>query len=273
METFSKAAWLRYIDSGEDYYELPSLKSEDNMVNPRQSPGQLADVEVNAIVALNVDESRMEVVPNIDNGWDFEGAVGVDEVERPRLKRHFRDLLESCRLKRRKEQSTVAEAVELDDKFVKQGGESGAQMANDATPVMQSTVESEAISLSASLENAGEEAASAKLDLDAFRSNTGLNSKENNVALAKVREVRQKEVEAWQSTKLRSEATLPKVYDETSAEVKELRAHRDSAAARHFELLAAVREKRNDKATDTLVKLSKTYDESRKVTTEALMVQ
>lgn len=34
MEAFAKAAWLWYIDSGEDYYELPSLEAQDTLLNP-----------------------------------------------------------------------------------------------------------------------------------------------------------------------------------------------------------------------------------------------
>lgn len=33
-KAFAKAARMRYIDSGEDYYELPSLEARDVLVNP-----------------------------------------------------------------------------------------------------------------------------------------------------------------------------------------------------------------------------------------------
>lgn len=89
---FAKAAWLRYNDSGEDYYELLSLKEQNALVNPRQRLGQLVDVEVNANVALDVYELRGEVLPADDDDSNFEGAVGLDEVERVGIKRSFRYL-------------------------------------------------------------------------------------------------------------------------------------------------------------------------------------
>lgn len=67
--------------------------------------------------------------------------------------------------------------------------------------------------------------------------------------------------------------------DETSAEVNNLCSERDSAAASHHELLAAicravkVREERKDKATEILVKLRKIYHYGRKVTVEPHVVE
>lgn len=81
-KVLTKAAWLRYIDSWEDYYEFPSLGTQYKLVNPRHSPGQSVDVEVKANVAPNVDESRVKAVPDHDDDWDFEAAVGLNEVER-----------------------------------------------------------------------------------------------------------------------------------------------------------------------------------------------
>lgn len=61
------------------------------MLNPRQSPDQSVDVEVNEKVAPNVGESRMDVVREDEDDWDFEGTAGLDEVERVGVKRRFRD--------------------------------------------------------------------------------------------------------------------------------------------------------------------------------------
>lgn len=88
-KTFAKAACLRYIDSGEDYYELQSLEALDELLKSRWSPVQSIDFEVNANVGPHVDESSMDAVPIDDDDWDFEGAVGLDEAERVGVKRRF----------------------------------------------------------------------------------------------------------------------------------------------------------------------------------------
>lgn len=69
--------------------------------------------------------------------------------------------------------------------------------ANDNTPVMKATVESEVVSLSAKLEKAREDEASAKAELKAIRAKAELAPEKLNVALTKVREERQDEVDAW----------------------------------------------------------------------------
>lgn len=56
----------------------------------------------------------------------------------------------------------VSEAVELADEFVKQGGESETEVANDTISVMQAEVESKVVSFSANLDKAREEVASGK---------------------------------------------------------------------------------------------------------------
>lgn len=68
---------------------IPSLAAQDALVNLRQSPGQLVDVELNANGGPDVDASRMEAVPHDDDDWDFKGAVGLNEVERVVFKRRF----------------------------------------------------------------------------------------------------------------------------------------------------------------------------------------
>lgn len=72
-----------------------------------------------------------------------------------------------------------------------------------------------------------------------------------------------------------SEATTVKVRKGTPIEVKQFRSDRDSAAARHHELLASIRrvskarEEQKQKAAITLMKFRKIYDHGRKVTVEA----
>lgn len=83
---FAKAAWLRYIDNKEDYYKELSLEAQDVPVNRQQSPVQSVDLEVNAKVVPDVDKSRAEVVPKDEEDRDFDGAVGLEEVERAGLK-------------------------------------------------------------------------------------------------------------------------------------------------------------------------------------------
>lgn len=178
-------------------------------------------------------------------------------------------------MKRRNVASTVAKTMVLADQFVKQSAESESQAANDTTPVMLSELESEVVSLLASLEKAREETASANAELDALQAKAELDVREHNVAMAKVREERQDEVKAWKATLSRSGATLAKVRDETSAKIKKLFSIGNSAAARHLEMLAFIcrvgesREERRDKAANTLLKVSKIYDECRKVTVKA----
>lgn len=125
-------------------------------------------------------------------------------------------------MKRRKVRNTAPEALELADEFFKQGSEFKAQEANDIIHVMQAAVESEVVSLSANLEKARKEAVSAKAELDALCAKAELAAEEHNVALAKVREERQGEVEALKAIASRNEETLAKVSEETSAEGKKL---------------------------------------------------
>lgn len=76
--TFAKAAWLRYIDGGEYYYELSSLEAQDELLDTRRSPAHLVDDQINSNVASNVWELRVDDVPEGDDDWDLEGAVGLD---------------------------------------------------------------------------------------------------------------------------------------------------------------------------------------------------
>lgn len=93
---FKKAAWLRYINSGENFYELPSLEAQDELLNSRRNSARSVDVDVNANVATNVGESHVDDIPVNDDEWDFEGAVGLHEVERIDVQRQFRGLQVTC---------------------------------------------------------------------------------------------------------------------------------------------------------------------------------
>lgn len=64
---FAKAAWLRLTGSVDDCYKFLSLEAQDALSNSRQSPAQSVDVEVNPILAPNVDESRMNTMPEDDH--------------------------------------------------------------------------------------------------------------------------------------------------------------------------------------------------------------
>lgn len=74
---------------------------------------------------------------------------------------------------------------------------------------------------------------------------------------------------------MRSQATLAKVRDETLAGAQKWRSELDSAAARHYELLASARRAAKarqdcqDKAPDTLLILHKIYNECRMVMVKA----
>lgn len=91
---------------------------------------------------------------------------------------------------------TVAEAVGLAGDFVKQVGEFGTQVADDAAPVEVPSERADVVTLSTSLYKARVEAASAKKELDALCAAAESATKEHNAALAKVREEQQDEIEA-----------------------------------------------------------------------------
>lgn len=68
------------------------------LLNPRQSSAQSVDVEVNANLVPYADEARMEAVLENDHDWNFESAVGCDDMERVSVKQRFRDLQKSWRI-------------------------------------------------------------------------------------------------------------------------------------------------------------------------------
>lgn len=73
--------------------------------------------------------------------------------------------------------------MELADESVKQGGEFEAQLANDTIPLIQAPVEFKVGSLSAYSEQAREEGANVKAELDGLRAKAELSTEELNVAL------------------------------------------------------------------------------------------
>lgn len=77
---------MKYIESGGDYSELALLVAQDALVNLRKSSGQSVDVKTIANKAPDVDESRMKVVPDDADDWNFAGAIGLNEVERVGIK-------------------------------------------------------------------------------------------------------------------------------------------------------------------------------------------
>lgn len=110
--------------------------------------------------------------------------------------RLFQNLQQSCCVKRGKVSGTISEAIKLGDELVKKVGESRTQVANIVTPGTQPAVETEIVSLPGKLKKAREEAVSATVELNAVCAATQSDTKEHNVALAKVRGERQEEVEA-----------------------------------------------------------------------------
>lgn len=157
------------------------------LLNPRQSPAQSVDVEIDADVAPNVDEPRMEAVLEDEDDWDFEGAVGLEEVEHVDIKQRSRDLQEARRFSGRKVPGIIADAVELADELFKQVGESETEMATAAALVAQPAVETEVLSLPANLVKSREDAASASVKLDALPATVESVAKKRNATLAKVR--------------------------------------------------------------------------------------
>lgn len=172
--------------------------------------------------------------------------------------------------------SKVTEAVRLTDAFVRKSEKSETQVVNAIVPVIQAAVESEVVSISASLEKSREEPAS---ELDALRVEVELVSKEHRVALAEMREQGQNEVEARKAKSSRKKATLSRVRDKTPDEGKRLFSARDIAAARYREFSNSIcrvvkpREDHKDRAVDTSVKLRSICDEGRRVIVEAYVAE
>lgn len=127
--TFVNAARLRYTDYEEVYYEFPSLKAQDELSNPRRNAAHSIDAELNANVATNVGESRMDDTLADDHDQDSKGAVEPHEEEQVGVKQNFLHLHESHPVQHRKASDTVAEAVEVKDDHVRQRGEEGVHMA------------------------------------------------------------------------------------------------------------------------------------------------
>lgn len=84
---------------------------------------------------------------------------------------------------------------------------------------MQSSAESEVVSLSTIMEKASEMAASDNAALDALHLKAGLDATKHNVYLVKVRDEHYDDSEARRGPTSQSIATLSKVRDETIAEV------------------------------------------------------
>lgn len=131
MKIFVKVAWLQYVDSGEDFHELPSLEKPEESLNPRRSLTRSVDVETSANVVVNVGKSLADNTPPDSDAWDFKGTIGLAKVERVGIWSQFWDLQESCRIEHRKVSGSAAKAEELALKLVKQGSKQGAHLANN----------------------------------------------------------------------------------------------------------------------------------------------
>lgn len=137
----------------------------------------------------------MGAVTEEDDYWDFEGAAGLEEVERVSVKRWFWNLWKFYRSKRRKVPVTVAKAEESADVLMKQVGGSGALTENDVVAVTLSAVEAEVVSLSAILMKYCEEALSTKAEVDALWPLAELATKGHEAPFAKAGKERHYNVE------------------------------------------------------------------------------
>lgn len=254
---------MPYIGSSDDYHESLPLEGQHELLILRRSQAHSVDNEMNVNVTNNVRVSFVNGAPADDDDFNFKDAVRLDEVETISVKPRFRYLQESYCVKRQKVPDIVEEAVELADELVRQVGESGIQVANDAALVTLLSVQTEVVSLLAYLKKACEEASSAKVELDVLRSTAELATKEHNVTLAKVQEEQREKDNAWKALTSRREATLTKLHEDKSVEMSKLRSEQDSAATRHRIMLASIRrvakarEERKNNTADTLVKLRK----------------
>lgn len=84
---FMMAARLRYVSSGGDYDELSMFQAQNQDLWLRQSPSWTVDKEVEANVAINDKESRIDAVPDDNDDWYLEGALRRGKVESMGVKR------------------------------------------------------------------------------------------------------------------------------------------------------------------------------------------
>lgn len=83
---------------------------------------------------------------------------------------------------------SVAEAVELAEEFVREGGELGAQVSKNAASIVYTSEGPGMLTRSANLKKAREEAANAKVKLDTLLSAAEMAEGEHKVALGIIRE-------------------------------------------------------------------------------------
>lgn len=158
--------------------------------------------------------------------------------------------------------------MKLDEEHFKKVGEAKAKVAIDAALVPQPAVETEVGAGSSNTKEAREEAVTAKPELNTLRTAAKVATNKHNVTYAKVRRELESKVEAWLEM-------FPKVHAKLTAEENKLLSEYDSAAARHYELLASThpiikaRGKGKKTAIVTLVKLCKIYNEGCHVAVEA----
>lgn len=82
---------MLYKDSEQKYYELQSLEGQHELLKPQLSLARSVNIEMNANVAANACQSREEDNSGNHGEWESEGAAVLDEVERARDRRPFRD--------------------------------------------------------------------------------------------------------------------------------------------------------------------------------------
>lgn len=151
---------------------------------------------MNTYVVTNSGESRVDDKIKDDEDWGFDGAVGLDEVERVGVTRQSRNLQESFVFKHRKVLDIVTKVVHVVDELVRRGSEQSARVANGAVFVALSRGKREIVSLSVSSKKIWEEVHSAEVEMSALHVVAELAMGEHNVALVKVRVERQDGVEA-----------------------------------------------------------------------------
>lgn len=166
---------------------------------------------------------------------------------------------------------TVAKALAFAHELVQQVSESGIQGASDSIVKAVPVVETETVLLTANLERAERNAATARAQFDKLRAAAESVAEKQKSTLINVRKEWEGKIDSWRMTASQDEAATAKVSEEASAEVIKVRPDRDCAAACHHVDSLPIRrtveahKKRKGRAADVFSKLRKVYDEGRKV--------
>lgn len=111
---YASEVWKRFIENGKDLTDLPILDGQDALMAEEEEV-VVVDPVVAAVPAV-YNDAFLDV--NEDEDWELEGAVGLEDVERPGLKRKLRELQEKRPFKRQKVSTSVAEAFTLASKLL-----------------------------------------------------------------------------------------------------------------------------------------------------------